>query len=151
MAYFNSTYRRTGTLWEGRYKACLVDSERYLLTCYRYIELNPVRAAMVVAPADYRWSSYGCNAMGQSDPLITTHACYVELGDVAPTREAAYRELCAEAIGREELQSIRDHVQRQRALGDPRFQSAMEQFAGRCASLRPRGRPRLLDAGSAEV
>jgi len=75
--YINHVYRRTGTLWEGRYKASLIDSERYLLACYRYIELNPVRAAMVASPAQYRWSSYRCNAVGKTDTLITPHVQYL--------------------------------------------------------------------------
>src|SRR5574337_70831 len=73
VGYFNATYRRSGTLWEGRYKSCLVDSERYLLTCYRYIELNPVRAAMVETPGDYAWSSYRANAQGRQDRLVYPH------------------------------------------------------------------------------
>lgn len=143
VAYFNATWRRTGTLWEGRYKACVVDSDRYLLTCYRYIELNPVRAAMVVDAADFRWSSHRCNAHGAADALVTPHERYVELGDGTQARQMAYRALCAEAIGSDELTRIRDYVQQQRALGDLRFQSRIEQLAGRCATLRPRGRPRL--------
>lgn len=69
--YINRTYRRSGTLWEGRFKSCLAQEERYVLTCYRYIELNPVRANMVARPEDYRWSSYHTNGIGQPDPLIT--------------------------------------------------------------------------------
>ena len=77
--YFNYTQKRTGTLWEGRYKATLIDSERYLLTCYRYIELNPVRANMVEHPREYRWSSYLSHAEGKLDKLIAEHALYVAL------------------------------------------------------------------------
>ena len=90
--YFNHTYQRTGTLWEGRYKATLVDSERYLLTCYRYIELNPVRAEdMADHPADYKWSSYRFNALGQADDLIAPHHEYRRLGKGEAERQAAYR------------------------------------------------------------
>jgi putative transposase len=78
--YVNDRHHRTGTLWEGRYKACLVGTARYLLRCYRYIELNPVRAAMVEQPGDYRWSSYGSNASGVFDPLVRSHSAYVALG-----------------------------------------------------------------------
>ena len=84
--YFNCRYRRTGTLWEGRYKATLLDSDTYLLTCSRYIELNPVRAAMVEAPSDYPWSSYSCNAMGKITSLITPHELYLELGSTTDDR-----------------------------------------------------------------
>ena len=78
--YVNHTYRRSGTLWEGRYHASLVQGDRYLLTCYRYIELNPVRADITDYPADYRWSSYPCNALGKRDPLIEPHEDYLRLG-----------------------------------------------------------------------
>lgn len=93
VACFNARYRRTGTLWEGRFKAGLVDSERYLLTCYRYIELNPVRAAMVSVPGDYRCSSHACSAHAASDPRGTPHTCYLQLADGRLTRCAAYRAL----------------------------------------------------------
>ena len=79
--YFNFTYERTGTLWEGRYKATLIDSEQYLLTCYRYIELNPVRAKMVGAPEEYPWSSYHANGLGKQNELISPHATYRALGE----------------------------------------------------------------------
>jgi putative transposase len=78
--YINYEYGRTGTLWEGRFKSSAVDSQAYLLTCMRYIELNPVRAGMVKAPGDYRWSSYGANALGDSDDLVTPHGLYTALG-----------------------------------------------------------------------
>ena len=84
--YFNYQYRRTGTLWEGRYKATLLDSEQYLLTCYRYIELNPVRAAMVDHPREYPWSSYRFNALGEPDGVIIPHELYQQLGKDGPER-----------------------------------------------------------------
>ena len=74
---FNGRHRRTGTLWEGRYKACLVESEAYLLACQRYIELNPVRAWIVSEPGAYRWSSHGANAYGQEDARLTPHPVYI--------------------------------------------------------------------------
>jgi putative transposase len=80
VGYVNHTYRRTGTLWEGRYRATLVDSEGYLLSCMRYIDLNPVRAAMVRHPREYPWSSYLANGEGQPDPVVTCHALYEALG-----------------------------------------------------------------------
>jgi putative transposase len=78
--YFNHNYRRTGTLWEGRYKATLIDTEAYLLTCMRYIELNPVRAGIVAHPSEYPWLSYGYNALGESNNLVTPHPEYQHLG-----------------------------------------------------------------------
>ena len=77
--YVNRTYQRSGTLWEGRFRSCLTQDEVYLLSCMRYIELNPVRAGMVVHPGEYRWSSYRCNAQGEADPLISPHSIYAAL------------------------------------------------------------------------
>lgn len=87
--YFNRRYGRTGTLWEGRFKSCLVESARYVLACHRYIECNPVRAGMVRAPASYRWSSHGGNAGIAQDPLLTPHVEYLALAE-SPSRHAAY-------------------------------------------------------------
>ena len=87
--HFNFLYQRSGTLWEGRYKSSLVDAENYLLTCYRYIEMNPVRAAMVREPVEYRWSSHRANALGHPDSVLTPHALYLPDGDLrqrAPSR-----------------------------------------------------------------
>ncbi len=95
--YINHTYRRTGTLWDSRYKSSLVQEETYLLFCQRYVELNPVRAAMVTDPADYRWSSYRHNAFGEPDPVLTPHSLYLTLGANAVQRQAAYRNLFASA------------------------------------------------------
>jgi putative transposase len=91
--YINYTYRRSGTLWEGRYHASLVQGDRYLLTCDRYIELNPVRANITQGPADYRWSGYHCTALGQPDPLIEPHEDYLRLGTEPAERQAAHRDL----------------------------------------------------------
>jgi putative transposase len=77
--YFNRTYHRSGSLWEGRYKSALVDTERYLLACYRYIELNPVRAGIVRRPEDYPYSSYHANGLGKADRLVTPHEIYLQL------------------------------------------------------------------------
>jgi putative transposase len=142
VTYFNKTYHRTGTLWEGRYKSALVDNQTYLLTCYRYIELNPVRAAMVADPQDYPWSSFRANALGKSDPLIRPHDEYLALGVDAAQRQAAYRSLFKNALSDDQLLDIRVHLQQQRALGTNRFQAAIEAELGRVAQIRPRGRPR---------
>ncbi|MDE1894659.1 MAG: transposase [Pseudomonadota bacterium] len=150
VGYFNASYRRSGTLWEGRYKACLVDSECYLLACYRYIELNPVRAAMVAAPGDYAWSSYRANAEGRADRLVCPHDEYARLGATVDERCAAYRALFLEAIGEDRMSEIRAYVQQQRAVGSSRFQAAIEAELKRVATVRPRGRPpgRIRVAGS---
>lgn len=144
VAFFNARYRRSGTLWEGRFKTSLVDTCRYLLTCYRYIELNPVRAAMVADPADYRWSSFHWNACGRPDALVTPHPGYVALGAGPEQRRAAYRALFDHAIGDDDMADIRSHVQQQRALGTRRFQAEIATLLARSVAVRPRGRPKRL-------
>ena len=138
---FNARYRRTGTLWEGRFKAALVDSDRYLLTCYRYIELNPVRAGIVAHPLDYRWSSHHCNAVGRDEARISPHPCYLALGSAPLERQATYRSLFDTLVSHEDTQALRTHVQQQRALGSERFRAQVEALTQRAASVRPRGRP----------
>lgn len=140
--YVNDRFHRSGTLWEGRYKACLVASDEHLLRCYRYIELNPVRARMVAASADYRWSSHAANAFGRRDDLVTPHPLYLALGPTAPVRHAAYRDLVAEAVTAEETDTIRLTLQRQHALGSARFQAAIEAQLQRRAGPGRIGRPR---------
>jgi len=142
VGYINVRYQRTGTLWEGRYKSCLVDTERYLLTCYRYIEMNPVRAAMVADPGDYAWSSYRANAQLLPDAVLVPHAEYLRLGADAAARCVAYRELFKDALSADRLAEIRAYVQQQRVLGTPRFQCEIEAMIGRCASVRPAHRPK---------
>lgn len=124
--YFNFCYRRTGTLWEGRYKASLIDSERYALTCYRYIELNPVRAGMVNGPADYRWSSYHANALGKQDDVVTAHFCYEALGEHAEIRQMHYRDLFAFAVDDAVMVEIRETVNKGWALGSEKFKREAE-------------------------
>jgi len=138
---FNARYRRTGTLWEGRFKAALVDSDRYLLTCYRYIELNPVRAGMVAHTLDYRWSSHHCNAGGTDEARITAHPCYLALGASPRERQLTYRALFNHAVSPEDTEALRAHTQQQRALGSERFRTQVEALTQRAAGLRPRGRP----------
>lgn len=142
VARFNARYRRTGTLWEGRFKSALVDSERYVLTCYRYIELNPVRAAMVATPNEYRWSSHACNAGGSHDLLITPHPAYLQLGSVAEERQASFRRLFNTALASEDTAELRLHTQQQKAWGSDRFRQHVEVQTQRAASTRHRGRPR---------
>jgi putative transposase len=137
--YFNTTYRRTGTLWEGRYKATVIDSERYLLTCYRYIELNPVRANMVQHPGEYPWSSYAANALGKPDSLLTPHALYQTLGNLPEQRQAAYRALFEVHIDDKALDEIRQATQKGWALGNDRFKEEMERLLKRRTRPLPRG------------
>jgi putative transposase len=139
---FNARHGRTGTLWEGRYKSCLVDSDPYLLACLRYIELNPVRAAMVAQPWDYRWSSVHGHLGLRADALLTRHAGYLALGRNASERQTAYRRLLTEALSGDVLADIRSHMQQERALGSPAFRWMVERVLNRPVDVRPQGRPR---------
>ena len=138
--YFNHYYGRTGTLWEGRYRATIIDSERYLMTCSRYIELNPVRAGMVRRPGAYTWSSYRCNALGRRDALLREHPAYRRLGATPAARQQAYRALFGIGIATAELASIRDATNKGWALGNDRFRERIESLTQRRAMPRPRGR-----------
>ncbi len=139
--YFNYTYQRTGTLWEGRYKSCLVQMENYLLQVYRYIELNPVRAAMVEDPSEYLWSSYQINALGKVSELCTPHALYQALGPDAQTRQAAYRDLFKHQVGVALIADIRQALNKGLALGNERFKAEVEQLTKRRVTEGKRGRP----------
>lgn len=140
--YINDRYRRTGTLWEGRYKSSLVDRDTYLLHCYRYIELNPVRARMCADPADYPWSSHAANAFGRDDVLVHPHPNYRALGATREERCAAYRAIAMETLSDEDIEAIRLHLQRQHALGSDRFRAAIEAQLARPAGPLKIGRPR---------
>lgn len=108
--YINRKFGRTGTLWEGRYKFSTIDSESYLLACYRYIEMNPVRAGLVARPQDYEWSSYRYNAFGQPNPMLTPRTEFLVLGHKTSDRLLAYRDLVAEALDPRTLDDIRGAV-----------------------------------------
>ena len=149
--YVNTRYRRTGTLWEGCFKSCLVDSDRYLLTCYRYVEFNPLRARMVAAPDEYRWSSHRHNALAIVDEMITPHPVYSALGATTSDRAANYRSLCKESITEEELAAIRAHLEQERAPGSRGFQLEIESNLGRCVHLRGSGKPRKNELTDASV
>ena len=137
----NARRRRTGTLWEGRYRAAPIDSEAYLLRCCRYIELNPVRARMVERPRDYRWSSYRCHALGAGDPLLTPHALYRALGRGAAERQEAYRGLFRAALDAAFLDDLRAATNGGWALGDERFKRGLAKALGRRVAPLPPGRP----------
>ncbi len=141
--YFNYHYDRTGTLWEGRYKATLVVSEAYLLTCMRYIELNPVRARIVRQPKNYPWSSFKFNALGEPDKLITPHELYDALGKSSNNRQAAYTDLFKEKIAIETLDEIRDATNKAWPLGGDKFKHKIEKLTKRRAMPKSRGRPKL--------
>ena len=139
----NRRYSRTGTLWEGRYKSCLVDADVYLLACQRYIELNPVRAGMVPDPAAYPYSSYRANALGKRDVLIEPHATFRLLGKTPVERRAAYRQLFAESLDRQVVDRIRDITNASQVLGNDRFIDQVETMLGRRVRPKKRGRPKV--------
>jgi putative transposase len=147
--YVNHTYGRSGTLWEGRFKASLVDSEAYLLICMRYIELNPVRAAMVEHPGAYPWSSYGYNAYGRSDRLLSSHPLYAALGLDAPRRQEAYRELFRHHIDAALTHEIQEAVNQELVLGRDRFKERIEEMTARQTRPRKTGRPPTLGVAEA--
>ncbi|MCC8488131.1 transposase [Xanthomonas campestris pv. raphani] len=142
MALLSVRHGRTGTLWEGRYKACLVDSADYVLRCYRYIELNPVRARLTDNPAAYRWSSCSANLGQRRHSALTPHPCWLALGSDPIKRSNAYRTLLDEALSDELLASIRLHLQQQRALGHDAFRAMVDAKTRRFAGIRPAYRPR---------
>ncbi len=139
--YVNRTYRRSGTLWEGRFRSCLVGEEEYLLGCYRYIELNPVRACMVEHPAEYRWSSYRANAQGEHCDWLVPHTVYRRLGDDEVTRQASYRELFRHQLAPGLVDEIRTRVNGGYALGSARFEQGIANALGRRTTPGRPGRP----------
>lgn len=140
--YFNRSWRRTGTLWDSRYKSSLVQEETYLLLCQRYIELNPVRAAMVDDPAHYRWSSYRANGLGQADVLLTPHPIYLGLDPNPAERLAAYRDLFRPELEDEAISDVRMALNQGQPLGNSRFLSRIEEATGQRREVKPRGRPK---------
>jgi len=137
--YFNNEYGRTGTLFEGRFKSCPVQTEDYFLACLRYIELNPVRAGMVADPLEYHWSSHHANAFGKEIRLWSPHQEYLKLGRIASERQSRYRQLFETSIGSEVITDIRQSTQRGLALGSDRFKDQIEALGSR--------RQRLLKPG----
>lgn len=137
--YMNHKYARTGTLWEGRYKSTVIDSEQYLLTVSRYIELNPVRADMVEQPGEYPWSSFRRNALGISIKLITPHEVYERLAKREATRQKRYLALFEKELTGYTLEEIRSSVNRGWVLGHDKFKQQIEKQTGRAAAPRQRG------------
>lgn len=137
--YFNYRYRRTGTLWEGRYKATLIDTEAYLLTCMRYIELNPVRAGMVSHPSEHPWSSYHHNAMGQPNDLVRPYLEYRRLGKTDEERQAAYRRLFKHHIPEKNLTEIREATNKAWVLGNDLFKQRIQKRLERRVEPEARG------------
>jgi putative transposase len=140
--YVNRTYRRTGSLWDGRYKSCLVQSQGYLLTCYRYNELNPVRAGLVRQVADYPWSSFRANAHGQPCEFLTAHDKYVALDANSEQRRALYRGLFGSLGDPAVFDDIREATNAGYVVGDMRFKTMVAGLLGRRVERGTAGRPR---------
>lgn len=141
VTYINQQYGRSGTLWEGRHKGCVIAEESYLMACSRYIELNPVRAGMVNQPEEYRWSSYRSNACGESDDLLTRHRVYRALGGSAIEQRHAYRGLFLNALEAEQVHDIRATVQTGTPLGNDHFRDQIEKALNCQVGQSRRGRP----------
>jgi putative transposase len=114
----NRIYERTGTLWEGRFKSCVTSSDRYALACYRYIELNPVRAKMVDHPSHYRWSSYSANAEARFSSIVSPHSIYLALGKNSVERRRKYRRLVQSGLGENTINRIRHATNSNLSLDD---------------------------------
>lgn len=152
--YVNRAYRRSGTLWEGRFRSCVAQSEDYVVACYRYIELNPVRARMVAHPRHYRWSSYRANAEGKASELLVPHVQYLALGRSEAARREAYRLLFRSELDPETVDEIRLATNGNFALGEERFRDEIAVMLGRKASRGRPGRPRrsvVLPPANAEL
>jgi len=144
--HFNRSQGRSGTLWEGRYYSSIVDTQNYLLRCYRYIELNPVRARMVLEPAHYRWSSHKANAYGDRDELVSPHPTYLAMDSEDRGRLGAYRRLFDGEVDPQELQMIRAALNGGFALGSPEFLARLEAKMGRRVERMTKGRIRVSTA-----
>ena len=140
--YINKTYRRSGTLWEGRFRSCLTQEDNYVLSCYRYIELNPVRAGMVKDPSEYPWSSYGANSLGKKNTLLTPHSLYLGMGRTENERFAAYRAMFKAHLEDKVIEDIRTATNGNFALGSDRFKQEVEQMLKRRARPGKSGRPK---------
>jgi putative transposase len=128
--YFNDTHQQSGTLWEGRFKASLVCSDSYMLSVYRYIELNPVRANMVSHPAQYKWSSYHFNAHGKQSELCQPHNIYIGLGADPNTRQRYYRKLFEGSLSEAMTKKITDSVNRELVMGNEQFKAQVQTLSG---------------------
>ncbi|WXT99330.1 MAG: hypothetical protein Ctma_0051 [Catillopecten margaritatus gill symbiont] len=142
VCYFNKAYGRSGTLWEGRYKSSLIQSEYYLLSVYRYIELNPVRAGMVNDPADYSFSSYQINALGKSSNLCSPHEEYLSLGETNSVRQQNYRLLFEQELDIKLIDNIRRTTNQGMAIGNEDFITQIKNLTGYNMASKSRGRPK---------
>lgn len=139
--YFNRKYARVGTLWQGRYLASVIDSERYFMVCSRYIEQNPVRANLVASPAEFPWSSHAHHVGLQSDPLVTDHPLYWALGNTPFQREAAYLALVEQILENHDIELINQAVLKGWPLGGEQFKTSLAARIKRRVGPARRGRP----------
>lgn len=139
--YFNAKYKRSGTLWQGRYKATVIESQQYFLLCSRYIELNPVRGGLVGSAADYPWSSFAHHAGIKPDPLITDHSIFWALGNTPFEREAAYKALVDQGLGSREVEALTQATLKGWPLGSDSFKALLAKQVNRRVSPARRGRP----------
>lgn len=138
--YYNAKHQRTGTIWEGRFKSCLVDSDNYLFSLYKYIEMNPVKANMVEYAADYPWSSYHCNALGKSDKLVTEHKLYTRLGNNSEERYTRYKKLFNElSISKQQEEQITNATLAGEVYGSAEFHHKISLLISRVTRLSEHG------------
>ena len=139
--YVNRKYSRSGTLWEGRFKSCITQEDSYVLSCYRYIELNPVRANMVDHPADYFWSSYRANAQQEPNALLSPHDAYLALGQCDESRQRSYRDMFRSELSTTVIDQLRTATNSNYALGSEKFKTEIEEALGRRVGPGKPGRP----------
>jgi len=144
VSYINHKYGFSGSLWEGRFKSNLIDSDRYLFACMRYIELNPVRAGMVSSPDEYVYSSYHCNALNLADELITPHAEFVKLSDKLDLRSVFYANLFEQVIPNDVLAELKAGYQSGTPAGSGQFKESIEKVLQRKLGYAVRGRPKKI-------
>lgn len=141
--YFNHRHRRTGTLWESRYRSSLIQPETYLLDCQQFIETQPARTKLTQGLARYRWSSFGANALGKMDSLVSPHAVYDALGRGPSIRQKKYQARVTGKHDTEAMAQIELALKQNQPLGNERFYAKIERLVGERREARPRGRPRL--------
>lgn len=140
--YFNRKYQRSGSLWQGRFKATVLEPEVYFIKCSNYIELSPVQAGLAPDPADYPWSSYLHHIGARPDPVVSDHAMYWGLGNTPFAREALYKELVSQGLSRQDQDALLNATAKGWLLGSPAFKAVMEKLTERRVVPGKRGRPR---------
>ncbi|TAM41777.1 transposase [bacterium] len=139
--YVNNKYKRSGTLWEGRFKSSLIDKESYFLSCLRYIEMNPVRAGLGSSPELYRWSSYRVRAFGEKDPIVDMDSWYDSIGCNLGERQVKYRQFLQNIMPESMLKLLREMTNKNGIVGGVAFKAQIEQLVHREITIRPIGRP----------